>query len=89
LKIINLKGITVESVTGIFVLFAALINAILQIFGINILPINDKNISEIISTIFLIITTLYNVWKNRNFTIASQKGQEIVNSIKAGELLIE
>lgn len=89
MKNINLKGVTAEAVTGILVLLVALINAILQIFGINTLPIENDEVSEIVSTIFLIATTLYNVYKNRNITVASQKAQQVTDAIKAGEILIE
>ena len=89
MKNINLKGVTTEAVTGVLVLLVALINAVLQMFGINTLPIENSEVSEIVSTVFLIATTLYNVYKNRNITIASQKAQEVTNAIKAGELLIE
>ena len=86
---INLKGVTKEAVTGILILLVALINAILQMFGIETLPINNEEISTIISTIFLIVTALYNTWKNRNLTTASQSAQEITNAIKNGEILVE
>ena len=89
MKKINLKGVAAEAVTGVLVLLVALINAVLQMFGINTLPIENSEVSEIVSTVFLIATTLYNVYKNRNITIASQKAQEVTNAIKAGELLIE
>ena len=85
----NLKGITAEAVTGVLVLFVALINAILQMFGYNTLPIADDNISNIVSIVFLIITTLYNTYKNRNISTASQVAQNITDAIKNGELLIE
>lgn len=86
---LNLKGVTSETVTGVFILFIALINAILQMFGIPILPITNKNITNVISTVFLIITTLWNTWKNRNFSSASQIAQNITDSIKSGKLLEE
>ena len=86
---INLKGITAEAVTGVFVLLVALINAILQMFGYNTLPIADDNISTIVSIVFLIVTTLYNTYKNRNISTASQVAQNITDAIKNGELLIE
>ena len=89
MKNINLKGVTAEAVTGVLVLLVALINAVLQMFGINTLPIENCEVSEVVSTIFLIITTLYNVYKNRNISTASQKAQEITNALKSGELLIE
>lgn len=89
MKKINLKGITAEAVTGVLVLLVALINAILQMFGYNTLPIADDNISNIVSIVFLIVTTLYNTYKNRNISTASQVAQNITDSIKNGEILIE
>lgn len=84
---INIKGITAENVTGIFILFVALINAIFQMFGINTLPIVDVEVSNIVSTIFLIITALWNTWKNRNISTISQEVQQIADALRNGELL--
>ena len=86
---INLKGVTAEAVTGVLILVVALVNAILQMFGINTIPIADGDVSEIVSTVFLIVTTLYNVYKNRNISVASQKAQEVTDAIKNGEILME
>ena len=86
---INLKGVTTEAVTGVLILLVALVNAVLQMFGINTLPIANEDVSSIVSTIFLIVTTLYNVYKNRNISTASQVAQSVTDSIKSGELLIE
>lgn len=84
----NLKGVTPENTIGILVLAIALVNAVLQMFGYHTLPIKETDVSEAVSAVFLIITTLYNMYKNRNFTTASQKAQEITNAMKSGELLI-
>ena len=89
MKNINLKGVTTEAVTGVLILLVALVNAVLQMFGINTLPIANEDVSSIVSTIFLIVTTLYNVYKNRNISTASQVAQSVTDSIKSGELLIE
>lgn len=89
MKKINLKGVTVEVVTGVLILLVALINAVLQMFGVNILPIENDEISSVVSTVFLIVTTLYNTWKNRNITKASQTGQQVVDAIKNGEILVD
>ena len=86
---INLKGITAETVTGILILLLALVNATLQMFGINALPIENEEITNIVSTVFLIATALWNTWKNRNITTASQVAQNITDSIKNGELLVD
>lgn len=89
MKKINLKGVTAEAVTGIALLVLALINAVLQMFGMNVLPIQNDDISNIVSVIFLIVTAAWNTWKNRNFTKASQEAQALTDMIKNGEILID
>ena len=86
---INLKGVNAETVTGVLILLVALVNAVLQMFGINTLPIENGEISEIVSTVFLIITVLWNTYKNRNISTASQTAQQITDAIKNGEILVE
>ena len=89
MKNINLKGVNAETVTGVLILLVALVNAVLQMFGINTLPIGSEEVSEIVSTVFLIITVLWNTWKNRNISTASQTAQQITDAIKNGEILVE
>lgn len=89
MKKINLKGITTEAVAGILILLLALVNATLQMFGINALPIENEEVTNIVSTVFLIATALWNTWKNRNITTASQVAQNITDSIKNGEVLAD
>lgn len=89
MKNINLKGINAETVTSVFILLLSLINAVLQIFGINTLPIENGEVSEIVSTLFLIVTVLWNTYKNRNISTAAQTAQQITDAIKNGEILVE
>ena len=89
MKNINLKGVNAETVTGVLILLVALVNAVLQMFGINTLPIENGEVSEIVSTVFLIVTALWNTYKNRNISTASQTAQQITNAIKNGEILVE
>ena len=89
MKKLNLKGVTAEAVTGIALLVLALINAVLQMFGMNVLPIQNDDISNIVSVIFLIVTAAWNTWKNRNFTKASQEAQALTDMMKKDEILID
>ena len=89
MKNINLKGINAETVTGVLILLVALVNAVLQMFGINTLPIENEEVTSIVSTIFLIVTAFWNTYKNRNISTASQTAQQITNAIKNGEILVE
>ncbi len=86
---INLKGITPEAITNVFILMVALVNAILQMLGINTLPIKNEEISAIVSGVFLVGMALWNTWKNRNVSTASQVAQQVTDMIKNGELLVE
>lgn len=86
---INLKGITSEAITSVLILVVALINAILQMLGINTLPIENEELSAIVSGAFLVGMALWNTWKNRNVTTVSQEVQQIADAVKNGELLIE
>ena len=89
MKKINLKGINKEAITGILILLLALVNATLQMFGIDVIVIENEEITNIVSTLFLILTALYNTWKNRNLTTASQTAQTITDAIKNGEILAD
>ena len=89
MKKINLKGINKEAITGILILLLALVNATLQMFGIDVIVIENEEITNIVSTVFLILTALYNTWKNRNLTTASQTAQTITDAIKNGEILAD
>lgn len=86
---INLKGITSEAVKGVFILLVALINAVLQMFGINTLPIENEEISAIVSGVFLVGASLYNTYKNRNVTTGAQEAQQILDALKNGTLVVE
>lgn len=86
---INLRGITSEAIINVTLLVLALINAVLQMFGINTLPIENTDIQAIISGIFVVVTALYNTWKNRNITTASQIAQQAADAIKNGEALAD
>ena len=89
MKNINLKGINAKTVTGVLILLVALVNAVLQMFGINTLPIENEEVTNIVSTAFLIVTVVWNTYKNRNISTASQTAQQITDAIKSGEILVE
>lgn len=86
MKKINLSGLTTEAIIGVFIQIVVLINTILQIAGKNILPITNEQIAEVISGAALVIITLYNTYKNRNISTASQIAQGVTDALKAGEL---
>lgn len=89
MKNLNLKGVTTESVVGVLVLVLALANAVLDMFGMKILPITNDDIYTVVSGIVLVGSALYNTYKNRNVSSASQTAQQITDAIKNGEILAD
>ena len=85
----NLKGVTKEAVVGILLLVLALVNATLQMFGMSVLPINNEDVTNVVSMLFLIGTAAWGTWKNCNLTKASQEAQAITDMIKNGEILVD
>ena len=86
---INLKNIDKGTVSRLLILIVALVNAILQMCGYDTLPIENDKIESIISTVFLIGTTLWNTWKNCNITTISQEAQQIADAVRYGDLLLD
>lgn len=58
------KGTIIRTVC----LILALINIVLECTGKSILPFTDEQVSEMVSLIFLIVTSLSSWWKNNSFT---------------------
>lgn len=86
---INLKGVTSQSVTGVFILVIALLNAVLQMFGFDTLPITNDEVSTLVSSVFVILAAGYTTYKNFNVSTASQTAQRVTDMIKNGELLVD
>ena len=62
-------------------LLVAIINAVLQIFGKETLPFTDEEISEAISVLFLVATTISAWWKNNSFTKNAIKADEYISHL--------
>ena len=49
------------------VLFVALINQLLMVFGYSILPISEQQISELCTALFTIVAALWTWWTDNKF----------------------
>ena len=49
------------------VLFVALINQLLMVFGYSILPISEQQISELCTALFTIVAALWAWWTDNKF----------------------
>lgn len=66
-------------------LLLAIINAILAMFGKSPLPIDDALIENIVSDVFLIVSSLPAWWKNNSFTKAARKADAVLSDFKKND----
>ncbi len=81
----NLPGMTgerVKAVVTIVVTLYALLNAGLNLAGINTLPCTNDEVSTTLFAVVGVIGTVYGWWKNQNITSASLAGQQLVDALK-------
>lgn len=69
-----------ETIIRTIILLLALVNQILTSTGHSVIPIEDAQITELISLIFTIVASVWAWWKNNSFT---------KNAIEADKLLYE
>ena len=62
------ESISVGTVIRKVCLLLALVNLTLETFGKSIIPISDEQVSELITLIFTIVTSVISFWKNNSFT---------------------
>lgn len=62
------EKISVGTVIRTVCLILALVNLTLETFGKRIIPISDEQVSELITLIFTIVTSVTAFWKNNSFT---------------------
>ena len=75
------KGTIIRTV----LLVMALVNQILAMAGYSALPFEDETISELIGTLFVMITAAMAWWKNNSFTDAAIRADEKLKEYKSGE----
>lgn len=81
----NLPGMTgerVKAVVTIVVTLYALLNAGLNLAGINTLPFTNDEVSATLFAVIGVLGTIYGWWKNQNITSASLAGQQLVDALK-------
>lgn len=62
-------------------LVVALVNQVLTITGHSVLPVSDEQLTELISTIFTVVTALIAWWKNNSFTSKAIAADEYKKSL--------
>lgn len=68
-----------------------ILNLVFGIFGWNPIPMDGmaEAIYEVVSIAAMVGTSIWNMWKNNNFTAAAKIVQKILEAIKKGKLTVE
>ena len=67
-------------------LVLALVNNCLVMAGHSPLPIEDEQLTELLSQMFVIAAAVVAWWKNNSFTRAARTADEIMHDIKNGTI---
>lgn len=76
--------IKLDTIIRTVCLVLALINQALTLAGHSLLPITDEQVSEGLTLLFTIVTSLWAWWKNNSFTKAAIEADEVMRINKAG-----
>lgn len=74
-----------ETIIRTIVLFVALLNQVLTMFGLNPLPFSNEDIYSGLTMIFTVVATLWAWWKNNSFTQNAIEADEFLKKLKKGE----
>ena len=75
-----------KSVTAIIVFALTWANVVLDAFGIRAIDIDNEGLYTTVSVIMALVSAVYNIWHNFNFSDAAKIAQEFLNAIKNGDL---
>lgn len=78
------EKISAGTVIRTLCLILALTNLVLESCGKKILPINDEQISELVTLVFTIVTSVIGFWKNNSFTDEAIIADGIMHDMKYG-----
>lgn len=74
-----------ETIIRVALLVLALVNQGLEYFGHRVLPVTDNQLAELIGYGFIIITSLWAMWKNNSFTTEAKLADKYLEELKEGE----
>lgn len=64
------------------ILFVSLLNIILEMFGVKTLPIDNEMVTDAVSVILLVASTIAAWWKNNSFTKPAVTADEYLKELK-------
>lgn len=70
------QKIEAGTIARTIILFLALLNQILGIFGVQAIPIEDEQINMIVTTLWTVIAAIIAWWENNSFTQNAIKAEK-------------
>lgn len=77
-------NVTIATIARTSVLFVALINQVLMMCGFDVLPFEDEQVSELVTTVLTAGAAVVCWWKNNSFTKAAIAADAYMAEVKAG-----
>ena len=77
------KNIKTETIIRTVLLVIALGNQILAALGKSPIPVDDKAVTDLISTAATVIMSLWSWWKNNSFTQAAIEADDYMRELKS------
>lgn len=78
-------SVKLDTIIRTVCLVLALANQGLTIAGKSPLPIEDAQLTELISLLFTVVTSMWAWWKNNSFTAEAIIADEVMHDLKMGE----
>ncbi len=81
-----MRNVSTGTIIRTICLILALVNNCLTMAGHSPLPIEDEQLTNLLSQLFTIAASVWTWWKNNSFTQAAIVADEIMHDIKAGNV---
>lgn len=75
-------NVSIGTIARTACLVLALTNQVLTCFGVQVLPISDDELNNLVTTGLTVATSLAAWYKNNSFTRAAIEGDKVMHSIK-------
>lgn len=77
-----MNNIKKDTIIRTIVLLIALINQVLTVFNLNPLPFSNEEIYTFVSTVLMVVASIWAWWKNNSITKNAIKADEYLKTLK-------
>jgi SPP1 family holin len=79
-----MNTVKTDTIARTIVLFIALANQVLVVFGKEAFPVTEDQVYQVVSLIALIGSAVLAWWKNNSFTKAAIEADKVLHELKTG-----